>query len=196
MSEFSHMTDESEIAPQENILDLRLQTAILDKTQLSNHLNSANVSAQGVNTFFTVEFYNHDFKTTDLCQGFDPQINTVFSFRNVVDNFYMKHLEKDCLLIEVFLTDTKPQTKDSKAVSAGAGSTRRVGSARLPLHKLIEKDVDFQAQEIVDMTERGPITVGRIFYQVRMRKPLDEALRWYQQSKALESGKLIGKTSS
>jgi len=46
------------------------------------------------------------------------------------------------------------------------------------------------------MTERGPITVGRIFYQVRMRKPLDEALRWYQQSKALESGKLVGKTSA
>jgi len=57
----------------------------------------------------------------------------------------MKHLEKDCLLIEVFLTDTKPQAKDSKTVGAGAGSTRRVGSARLPLHKLIEKDVDFQA---------------------------------------------------
>lgn len=30
-------------------------------------------------------------------------------------------------------------------------------------------------------------TIGKIFYKMRMRKPIDEALRWYEQKKTLRA---------
>lgn len=34
--------------------------------------------------------------------------------------------------------------------------------------------------------EQGVFGVGRVLYKMRMRKPLDEALKWYQQNKTLQ----------
>lgn len=31
----------------------------------------------------------------------------------------------------------------------------------------------------------GTFSIGRIFYRMRMRKTIDEAIRWYDQKKAL-----------
>ena len=31
----------------------------------------------------------------------------------------------------------------------------------------------------------GTFTIGRVFYKMRMRKAIDEALRWYEQKRAL-----------
>ena len=56
-----------------------------------------------VRTFLAVDFYNHDTKHTDYCEGFEPVYNTLFSFKNSLDNFYLKHLEKDSVLIDIFV---------------------------------------------------------------------------------------------
>jgi hypothetical protein len=31
----------------------------------------------------------------------------------------------------------------------------------------------------------GTFNIGRILYKMRMRKPIDEAIKWYEQKKAL-----------
>jgi hypothetical protein len=35
----------------------------------------------------------------------------------------------------------------------------------------------------------GEFLIGKIFYKMRMRKPIDEAIRWYQQKRALRISK-------
>jgi hypothetical protein len=65
--------------------------------------------------------------------------NTLFSFKNTVDDFYLKHLDNDSSLIDFFAIPFA--TVDS---SRAAGAIK-IGTARLPLHKLIEGDESFQA---------------------------------------------------
>lgn len=65
-------------------------------------LTSANLQ-----TFLSVDFFNHDSKITDLTEGFNPNYQTVFSFKNKADNFYIKHLDKDAILIDVFAIPPK-----------------------------------------------------------------------------------------
>ena len=49
-----------------------------------------------------VDFYNHETKNTDIAEGFEPIYNTLFSFKNMSDDFYIKFLEKDNILVDVF----------------------------------------------------------------------------------------------
>ena len=106
LTEFSVITDETEIGPIENLLDLRISTASLDRAQLAQILGENgghDVSLGHFTTFLAVDFYNHDTKTTDLADGDDPRFDTLFSFKNTVDDFYLSHLEKDTILVDVFL---------------------------------------------------------------------------------------------
>lgn len=51
-----------------------------------------------------VDFFNHDTKTTDLSTSEAPVFNTLFTFKNTVDDFYLKHLATDTILVDVFLS--------------------------------------------------------------------------------------------
>eukprot|EP00347_Sterkiella_histriomuscorum_P001912 403370193 len=174
MTEFSVVTDESEIAPQENVLDLVINTGELNKNKLSQLLGHKELLPGAVQTFVTVDFYNHETRTTELAEGFEPNYSTQFSFKNNVDDFYVGFIEKNYIIVEFFL---------SRAQNA-----LKIGSAKLLLSTLLEKDSTFQAQEI--MHEGGEMgstySLGKIFYKMRMRRPIDEAVKWYQQRTALK----------
>ena len=102
MTEFSVMTDESEIRPEENILDLRISTASIDRISFRTLLRGQEVNPGDMNTFLAVDFYNHETKNTDMSEGFEPIYNTLFSFKNTSDDFYIKYLERDSILVDVF----------------------------------------------------------------------------------------------
>jgi hypothetical protein len=70
-----------------------------------------------------------------------PVYNTLFSFKNAVDDFYLKHLQTDTILVDVFMT---PDLADENA-GGKKPLTIKVGSAKLPLNKLLERDYSFQA---------------------------------------------------
>jgi hypothetical protein len=117
-----------------------------------------------------VDFFNHETKHTDLAGGFEPQYRTQFRFKNNVDDFFISQLEKNSIQVDIFL---------SRAQNA-----LKIGTAKLPLSKLLDKDHSFQAQEI--MFEGGKtFGIGRILFKMRMRKSLDEAVKWFNQKKAL-----------
>ncbi len=78
--------------------------------------------------------------------GLEPIFNTLFSFKNSVDDFYIKFLEKDTILVDIFYIP-KPSDR-SKADKQQVSGAIKLGVAKLPLNKLIEKDYSFQAQEI------------------------------------------------
>ena len=70
--------------------------------------------------------------------GLEPIYNTLFSFRNSVDDFYIKYLERDTILIDIFYIPKAVMGKSSQATGA-----IKLGSAKLPLNKLLEKDFSF-----------------------------------------------------
>jgi First C2 domain of RPGR-interacting protein 1 len=113
----------------------------------------------------TIDFYNHDTRNGDLADSFEPNYGTQFSFKNTIDDFYIQHLEKSILTIDFFITRAQNAIK--------------IGSAKVVLSKLLEKDHSFQAQEIVHDNGNGGVAIGKIFYKMRMRKSIDEAIKWY-----------------
>ena len=72
MTEFSVATQESELRPSQNILDLRLSTVEFDKTALNQIMGMRDALPQSVNTFVTIDFFNHDTKNTNVAQGYEP----------------------------------------------------------------------------------------------------------------------------
>lgn len=69
-----------------------------------------------------------------------------------------------------------------------AHNALKLGSAKVPLSRLLDKETSFQVCEIVHEGAAGSDSqyiLGKIFFKMRMRKPLDEALRWYSQKRAL-----------
>lgn len=119
--------------------------------------------------------------------GIEPVYNTLFSFKNTVDNFYIKFLEKETILVDIFYIP--------KARKGGASSGAiKLGSAKLPLHKLLDKDYSFQAQEIlpqnaIESSGAESQSIGKLFYRMRPRKPLDEAIKWYRERQLLKTQK-------
>ena len=77
-SEFSAVTNESDIRPEENCLDLVIQDAeyyydsfrsVLDEKEMMMYQKT-------LITFVTVDFYNHDTETSQLAEGYRPLYNT------------------------------------------------------------------------------------------------------------------------
>ena len=110
----------------------------LHPLQVNNFLGMKNALPSQVQTFVTVDFFNHATKHTDLSSGYEPDVSTMFSFKNQVDNFFLSYLQKEYILIEVHLV--------KGSLAAGGGSQKhikKIGEARLPLTKLLEKDTSF-----------------------------------------------------
>ena len=137
MSEFSVITDESEIMARENRLDIRISTASFERVALMQLMGGREITPAQVRTFLAVDFYNHDSKHTDQAESFEPIYNTLFSFKNTVDDFYLKHLEQSYVLVDVF--GVPPPNIENKR----ANGAIKIGSAKLPLIKLIEGDLSF-----------------------------------------------------
>ena len=130
-SEFSVVTDESEVTPQENVMDLVVSKAQFDRQRLSQILGNTkeNLLPSAIQTFVTVDFYNHDTRNGDLAEGFEPNYATQFSFKNQVDDFYLQFLEKNTLVMEFFLTRAQNAIK--------------IGTAKVVLSKLLDKETSF-----------------------------------------------------
>ena len=102
MSEFSVLTEESDINPGENILDLRIQNMTLDRRTADRLFNLREPMEQAIKTFVTFDFFVNETKNTDLKEGYDPQFDTIFCFKNKVDDFYIKHLIEHSIKAEVY----------------------------------------------------------------------------------------------
>lgn len=104
MTEVSARTDESDLNPTENLLDLRISSASFNRVMLTQLLAAGEyeLDPSSIQTFLAVDFYNHDTKSTDMTIGIEPIYNTLFSFKNTTDNFYIKHLEKETILVDIF----------------------------------------------------------------------------------------------
>jgi len=166
LTEFSIASEESQMDHLENAMDLVVSTANFDKGAISKMMGNKEVLEEAFQTFATVDFFNHDTKHSEVAQGFSANYSFNVSFRNKVENFYIDYLSTNYATLEFYMVR--------------AQSALKIGSAKIPLQKLLEGDTSMQAMVIVSQgTEMvGPETVGRVFYKMRMRKPLEEAALW------------------
>ena len=49
----------------------------------------------------TIDFFDHDTKLIDLPNL--ENISKIFSFKNIIDEFYLNFLEKETAFIEIFI---------------------------------------------------------------------------------------------
>ncbi len=75
-SEFSKVGEESAIRDKENILDFVVATSHFDPNSLQQALGQELISEDAFNTFVSVEFYDHDTKTTEVSSGFKANYAT------------------------------------------------------------------------------------------------------------------------
>ena len=80
-------------------------------------------------TFLSCDFYDHDSRESEQVPGHDPIYNTLFSFKNTMDDFYVKHLESDYLTVDVFANVRN--------------KTLKVGTARIVLSVVLQGDFNF-----------------------------------------------------
>jgi len=129
-----------------------------------------------------VDFYDHESKYSDQAEGFEVQYNTLFCFRNLVDDFYLQHCEEEHVNVDLFALPIK-----SAHAEVQAQGVLKIGTAKLPLTKVLQSDTSFQCQEIVF---RGPggeeLRVGKLFFQLSMRKSIAQALKWFKESKSIK----------
>jgi len=175
-SEFSYATLETDLKHEENILDLALDKAEYYNNSLLQVVESDVVSEKGFLTFFTVEFYDHDTKATDVTAGLQPAYSTLFSFKNKVDDYYIQYLQSHRIKLELFLNKSQ--------------RVKKIGFANIVLRELIERDYDTadgMKSPIITgiiniMSSANPaLRIGSIKYKMRMRKSLNEALRWFRE---------------
>ena len=187
-SEFSAVTNESEVKHDENVLDFVIQDAeyyydafksVLDERELALH-------SKTLVTFVTLDFYNHDTETSQLAEGYKPLYNTQFSFKNRVDDFYVQYIQKNTLKIDVYIS------KNNAAV--------HLGRAEINLRELIDREVAIQdvawrtpvVQKTVRlMGIRGDQMIGNLKFKMRMRKPISEAARYFRERSEIENLKAI-----
>jgi len=81
---------------------LRVADIQFDRVSINEVLGMKDALPNAIKTFITLDFFNHDTRNTDMITGYDPQFKTLFSFKNAVDDFYLKHLYKDFVLAEIF----------------------------------------------------------------------------------------------
>jgi len=101
---------------------LRVADIQFDRVSINEVLGMKDALPNAIKTFITLDFFNHDTRNTDMITGYDPQFKTLFSFKNAVDDFYLKHLYKDFVLAEIF-TIKGSRTR----------VTEKIGEAKLPL---------------------------------------------------------------
>jgi len=96
LTEFSLLSKESEITSSENVFDVRFSTMNL-VSEVVAKIVGFDVAPNDIKSFLMVDFYDHESKMSEKARGFEPVLNTLFSFKNHVDSFYISYLQTEWL---------------------------------------------------------------------------------------------------
>ena len=100
---------ESEIAPEENVLHLKITNAQFDTPMITQLNGGRPLPERAMTSFVAVDFFDHESKITEPpAQGYEPYYDTLICFKNLVDNFYLRYCEKDFIHVDVFMLESRP----------------------------------------------------------------------------------------
>ncbi|OMJ69796.1 hypothetical protein SteCoe_32381 [Stentor coeruleus] len=171
----------TEVAHNENILDLWLGEAEYYQTALENTLRGQ-VSLLGTFiSFLTVDFFNMETQSTSLCESLRPKYNIHISFKLTVTDFFIKTLESGYIYLEghaskgdSHLTFARCQIP-LKELLLRSGATSEMNTKTGVIESMATYVSNFD----------GKTSVGTQNYKIRMRYPLSEAMRWYKEKEEI-----------
>ena len=139
-------------------------------------------------TLVSVDFYDHDTKTTQLTQGYRPQYHSQISFRSEMNSFYIEYLSKNKMRLEIYLAES-----GKKAILLGTCDVllselvygeRLVADSLAQKTAVIEKHVNIIPSPALSgalSTKAGAnSSLGSLRIKMRMRKPVQEAMRFHR----------------
>jgi len=181
ISDFSEMTEETNLGHQENVLDLAMDRGEFHANSLVQMLGKSKLKEDSFNTFITVSFYDHDTQATDICSGFAPGYATQFAFRNKFDDFYIEYLDTHTVKVEVYLSKVdNPQLigignillKDLVMIDRNNSSSKK---------KAINSKIEIMSASNLD------VVLGTIKYKMRLRNDFHQAIKFFQEKKSAEA---------
>ena len=174
ITEFSQEETEVDLAINENALDVYFGECLYEE-ELSEELG---YNIEDMLSFFSVDFYEHETQTSDILSGKNPMFNFQIIFKVDVNESLLNYLNNDGIIIEVY------SIRDNVQMIFGEG--------KISLKELLDIEYSNDATsrvinsevEIFHNKNRG-LKVATLYYKMRMRKPLSEALKWYHEQNQL-----------
>ena len=99
---FSVQTMESELNALENVLDLKIETITYEQQFMGTILDQKITNPNQIKTVATFDFFVNRTVPTEVQTGFNPRVNQVICFKNVVDDFYLNFIAKEFILVEFY----------------------------------------------------------------------------------------------
>ena len=177
--EESQEETEVELTMNENVLDVYFGECIFEdalEVELGYNMDD-------ILSFFSVDFYMHETQTSDILAGKNPMFNFQILFKVDVNEPLLNYLENECMNIELY------SLRDNAQIALGEG--------KISLKELLKmgENVINSGKKIINSEcdifykKNKNLKIATIHYQMRMIKPLSEALKWYyQQNKYNEEG--------
>ena len=177
-TDISQDDTEIELGVNENALDIYFGECAYED-ELGNELG---YSVEDLLSFFSVDFYMHETQTSDILNGKNPMFNFQLIFKVDVNENLLNYLENDKLIVEVY--------------SIRDNDKKIIGKGEINLKKLIdiENSNDSTLREIssevpIYYINDNKFKIANLYYKMRMRKPLSEALKWYHEDNMLSKKK-------
>ena len=129
-------------------------------------------------SFFSVDFYMHETQTSDILSGRNPMFNFQILFKVDVNEGLLNYLKNEYMTIEVY------SLRDNVQVILGEG--------KISLNELLINNPNISKQVIngeceIYYKKNKNLKIATLHYQMKMIKPLSEALKWYhEQNEMLE----------
>ncbi|XP_050778480.1 protein fantom isoform X5 [Gopherus flavomarginatus] len=123
-------------------------------------------------TFCTYAFYDFELQTTPVVRGLNPSYNFTSQYLVRVDDFFLQYIQKSTITLEVH----RALGTDYETAAA----------CQLRFHEILENNGRIYSTAILVGTGGHIPNYGTVDYWVRLRVPMDQAIRLYKErSKAL-----------
>ena len=170
ITEFSQEDTDVELGINENALDIYFGECLYEDV-LSDEIG---YNLEDMLSFFSVDFYVHETQTSDILSGKNPMFNFQLIFKVDINENLLNYLENNYIVVEVYtirdnnknvIGKGEVKLKELLDIENNEESISRVISSEVPIYH----------------AEKNNLKIATIYYKMRMRKPLSEAIKWYNQ---------------
>ena len=174
LMEESQEETEIELTMNENALDVYFGECVYEEgleAQIGYDL-------EDMLSFFSVDFYMHETQTSDILSGRNPMFNFQILFKVDVNEGFLSYLKNERMTVEVY------SLRDNVQILLGEG--------KISLNELLINNPNISKQVIngeceIYYKKNKNLKIATLHYQMKMIKPLSEALKWYhEQNEMLE----------
>ena len=173
ITEFSQDETDVELTMNENALDIFFGECIYEDG-LGEELGFA---IEHMLSFFSVDFFIHETQTSDILNGKTPLFNFQLTFKVDVNENLINYLESEFIYLDIYSLRDNVQTI--------------FGKGKISLKELIEVEISPESTKRVINSicslyyiKDPNLKIASLHYKMRMRKPLNEALKWYTAQNA------------